>query len=237
MQLMAARDREGSSEGYFVAAWGSHNAQSHNHNDVGNAVVFVDGAPVLVDVGRPTYTAQTFSSRRYEIWAMQSAFHNLPTVNGQMQKDGLAFRAKDVVYKATADSAALAMNIAPAYPEAAGITAWIRTVLLQRGREVVISDGFTLRAPTRDMSLNLMTPCGVSETEPGTLRLECDRIGGKKGLVVFARFNTRVQQAAVERIALDDRSLASSWGDHLNRIVLTPRETVQQGTWTLTIAK
>jgi hypothetical protein len=237
MQLMAARNREGTTDGLYVAAWGSHNAQSHNHNDVGNAVVFVDGAPVLVDVGRPTYTAQTFSSRRYEIWAMQSAFHNLPTVNGQMQKDGLAFRAKDVVYKATADAAALTMNIAPAYPEAAGITAWIRTVLLQRGREVVISDGFTLRAPTRDMSLNLMTPCGVSEAEPGTLRLECDRIGGKKDLVVFARFNNRVQQATVERIALDDRSLASSWGGHLNRIVLTPREAVQKGAWTLTIAK
>ena len=97
---MAARDREGSADGLYVAAWGSHNAQSHNHNDVGNAIVFVDGAPVLVDVGRPTYTSQTFSSRRYDIWAMQSAFHNLPTVNGQMQKDGRAFAAKNVVYQA-----------------------------------------------------------------------------------------------------------------------------------------
>ncbi len=74
MQLMAARDREGSTDGLYLAAWGSHNAQSHNHNDVGNAIVFVDGAPVLVDVGRPTYTAQTFSSTRYDIWAMQSAY-------------------------------------------------------------------------------------------------------------------------------------------------------------------
>jgi len=74
-------------------------------------------------------------------------------------------------------------------------------------------------------------------TEPGTLRLECDRIGGRKGLVVLARFNNRVQQAAIERIDLDDRALVSSWGDHLNRIVLTPREAVQQGTWTVTIAK
>ena len=135
MQLMAARDREGSPDGLYVAAWGSHNAQSHNHNDVGNAIVYVDGAPVLVDVGRPTYTAQTFSSKRYEIWAMQSAFHNLPTVNGQMQKDGLAFRATDVVYKATAESAALMMNIAPAYPASAGINEWVRTVQLERGRQ------------------------------------------------------------------------------------------------------
>jgi hypothetical protein len=85
--------------------------------------------------------------------------------------------------------------------------------------------------------MNLMTPCEVAETEPGTLRLECSRIGEKPGLVVFARFNARIQQAAVERITLDDRALTSSWGDHLNRVVLTPREAVQQGTWKVTIGK
>jgi hypothetical protein len=237
MQLMVARDREGSSEGFSVAAWGSHNAQSHNHNDVGNAVVFVDGAPVLVDVGRPTYTAQTFSSRRYEIWAMQSAFHNLPTVNGRMQKDGRAFAAKNVVYQARDDAASLMMDIAPAYPAEAGIKQWVRTAQLERGRQIVLSDVFVMTAPTRDLSMNLMTPCEVSGTGPGTLRLACGRIGGKPDLVVFARFNPAVQQATVERVDLDDRALTSSWGDHLNRIVLTPREAVQQGTWKVTISK
>jgi hypothetical protein len=237
MQLMAARDREGSTDGLYVAAWGSHNAQSHNHNDVGNAIVYVDGAPVVVDVGRPTYTAQTFSNKRYEIWAMQSAFHNLPTVNGQMQREGRAAAAKSVAYRATDASAALVMDIAPAYPPGAGINEWVRTVQLERGRQAVISDAFVLKAPARDLSMSLMTPCEVSEPDPGTLQLACGRIGGKKDLVVFARFNAQIQQAAVERLALDDPSLASSWGDHLNRIVLTPRETVRQGTWKVTIAK
>jgi hypothetical protein len=237
MQLMAARDREGSSDGLYAAAWGSHNAQSHNHNDVGNVVVFMDGAPVLVDVGRPTYTAQTFSSRRYDIWAMQSAYHNLPTVNGQMQKDGAAFRAKNVVYRASEVSAALMMDIAPAYPAEAGITEWTRIVQLERGRQVDISDAFALKTRTRDLSMNLMTPCEASEPEPGTLRLACGRIGERQGLVVVARFDARVQQAAVERIDLDDRSLTSAWGDHLNRIVLTPRDAALRGTWKVTIAK
>jgi hypothetical protein len=35
-QLMTARSRAGSTEGLYLAAWGGHNAQSHNHNDVGN---------------------------------------------------------------------------------------------------------------------------------------------------------------------------------------------------------
>jgi hypothetical protein len=244
LQLMAARDRDGSSNGLYVAAWGSHNAQSHNHNDVGNAIVFADGAPVIVDVGRPTYTAQTFSSRRYEIWAMQSAFHNLPTVNGQMQREGAAFRARHVVYQSSDASAALMMDISPAYPASAGISEWTRTVQLVRGQQAIISDAFALKAPTRDLSMNLMTPCDVSETDPGTLRFECARNpskgrrpGGTPDLVVIARFDAGVQQAAVERVAIEDPSLASSWGDHLNRIVFTPREAVQQGTWKLTIAK
>lgn len=237
MQLMAARDREGGADGFYVAAWGSHNDQSHNHNDVGNVIVFVDGAPVLVDAGRPVYTAQTFGSRRYEIWAMQSAFHNLPTVNGRMQQAGRAFAAREVVYSATDASAALAMDIARAYPADAGIVSWRRTVRLDRGRGVAVGDAFSLARPTADLSLSLMTPCEVSEDVPGALRLACGRVGGRPGLAVTARYDARAQQARVERIALDDASLAASWGSHLNRIVLSARAPVRQGSWTITVAR
>jgi hypothetical protein len=129
------------------------------------------------------------------------------------------------------------MDIAPAYPAAAGIKEWVRVVGLERGRQVAISDAFVLAAPTRDMSMNLITPCEASETEPGTLRLACGRVGGRPDLVVFARFSSTVQQARVERIDLDDRALTASWGDHLNRVVLTPREAARQGTWKVTITR
>ena len=158
------------------------------------------------------------------------------------------------------------MDIAPAYPEAAGITSWVRTVRLNRGRNVVVSDAFALARSTRDVSLNMLTPCEVSETDPGTLRLACalrpfdnlraapssvegrepqgalsvskgGRIGGRADLVVFARYDARAAQSTVERIPLDDASLTSSWGDHLNRIVLTTREAIQRATWTLTVSR
>jgi hypothetical protein len=182
---------------------------------------------------------------------MQSAFHSLPTVNGAMQEAGRAFRATDVVYKTSDQAAELAMNIAPAYPAAAGITSWMRTVRLNRGQNVVVSDAFALARPTRGVSLNLLTPCEVAEASPGVLRLSCvlrqaqdalsvsegGRIGGPAGLVVFARYDARAAQFTVEPVPLDDASLTSSWGDHLNRIVLTPREAVQRATWTLTVSK
>lgn len=74
IQVMAARDRSGSTDGFFVAAKGGHNNESHNHNDVGNFIVYLDGLPVLIDAGVEAYTAKTFSSSRYEIWTMQSNY-------------------------------------------------------------------------------------------------------------------------------------------------------------------
>src|SRR5437763_12227404 len=36
LQLMAARSTPNSGAGLYVGAWGGHNGESHNHNDVGN---------------------------------------------------------------------------------------------------------------------------------------------------------------------------------------------------------
>ncbi len=239
MQLMAARDREGSTDGLYVAAWGAHNDQSHNHNDVGNAIVFVDGVPVVIDVGRPAYTAQTFSNRRYEIWEMQSAFHNLPTVNGVMQTAGRNAAARDVTYSVSDDAAELRMDIAPAYPASAGLVSWVRSVRLNRGRDVTIADRATLGRASREVTLSVMTPCAVGDQSPGVLRLTCATSTPAAGspVVVFARFNPKAQAATVEPIALDDSQLKTAWGDHLNRILLTAREPAEKFAWTLVLSK
>ncbi|MDR3261699.1 MAG: hypothetical protein LBT78_07670, partial [Tannerella sp.] len=47
LQVMTARDKQGVSDGFYVAAKGGHNDESHNHNDVGSYVVFYDGQPLL----------------------------------------------------------------------------------------------------------------------------------------------------------------------------------------------
>lgn len=237
LQMMTARDKEGSALGFFVAAWAGHNNQSHNHNDVGNAVVFVDGEPVLVDAGRPTYTSQTFGNRRYEIWAMQSAFHNLPTVNGAMQAPGREAAAANVTYKASQEAAELGMDIAPSYPKTAGLTSWVRTVRLNRGHDVVIGDRFELARPSQDIALHLMTPCEAVEKSAGVLQLTCGRIGQGAPLAITATFDGGTLAAHVERIALDDANLVRSWGDHLNRITLTARRPLQKGAWALTLTR
>lgn len=74
MGLMVARDAT-----YTLAAKAGDNGDSHNHNDVGSFTIYKDGKPFVIDLGVGTYTQKTFSDRRYELWTMQSQFHNLPT--------------------------------------------------------------------------------------------------------------------------------------------------------------
>ncbi len=130
IQVMYARSNARSPKGWYVAAKGGHNAESHNHNDVGSFIVYIDGYPALIDVGVEAYSRKTFGRNRYDIWTMQSGFHNLPTINGVEQKAGRNFRAEDVRYEATDDFAQLSQNIAGAYPESAGIDRWDRTIRL-----------------------------------------------------------------------------------------------------------
>ena len=81
LEVLVCRSDDPQGKGFFLAAKGGHNAESHNHNDVGSFIIYYDGKPVIIDVGVETYTKKTFSSQRYEIWTMQSQYHNLPTIN------------------------------------------------------------------------------------------------------------------------------------------------------------
>jgi hypothetical protein len=237
MQLMAARSAAGSSTGLYVAAWGGHNAQSHNHNDVGNVLVFVNGRPVLVDVGAPTYTAQTFSARRYDIWAFQSAFHNLPTINGVMQSAGRPFAAHEVSCVTNDAAAQLQMDIAAAYPAAAKVRSWVRTIRLNRGRNVEITEAFELRETAGATSLNFMTPLEADAERPGILVLHTVSTNGQPATKVRLEYDSAKLAAAVERIDLTDGRLAKSWGPHLNRLILRPTSPALRDTWTLRVAE
>jgi len=222
MQMMAARDQERSAEGLFLAAWGGHNAQSHNHNDVGNLVIFANSKPIVIDIGRPTYRRQTFSNRRYEIWAFQSGFHNLPTINGVDQKAGRQFTAKNVSYHKSYSGAHIEMDITEAYPKAAGAESWNRIVRFNRGKDVVVVDSYTLKKPSKDIIENFVVAGKVTDTEPGKLVLN-DR---EEEIQMLLEYDSAKLSAEIESIQLRDSKLRRIWGDYLYRIRLkTKNET------------
>lgn len=229
VQVMTAREREGSPRGLYVAAKGGHNNESHNHNDVGNFIVYLNGGPAIVDAGVETYTKQTFSSRRYELWTMQSAYHNLPTLGTHQQLPGESFRATDVEYQVDPEHARLSMDIRSAYPEEAGIVRWRRTIRLNRKApkaSVEVVDDFRLASPTPGLWLTLLVA--------GRPIVEGDSIAVGNLLI---RFDAEQLDVAWERITIEDRRLQRAWGEALHRMRLMAREAVDQGVWRLAITE
>ena len=66
LHVITARSNENSTKGLYIAAKGGNNNEYHNHNDVGNFVVYKDAEPIIIDIGVGTYTGQTFGEKRYE---------------------------------------------------------------------------------------------------------------------------------------------------------------------------
>jgi hypothetical protein len=220
LQLMAAREKPGSADGLYVAAWGGHNAQSHNHNDVGNVLIFADGRPLLVDAGVEQYTSKTFSARRYEIWTMQSQWHNLPAINGTDQGAGASFKARDVSFSAGPGKVRFSLDIAPAWPAEAAVRRWKRDIVLDRERrEVTIDEDYTLSSAREPVRLNLLVQLKPDVSQAGRILLAGE--GGRRHEIGY---DASAFTASVEERRIDDPRLRPIWGDRLYRIVLAAKE-------------
>jgi len=233
LQVMVARSQAGSSRGLYLAAKGGHNAESHNHNDVGNFIVYADGRPVLIDVGVETYTRKTFSPQRYEIWTMQSAYHNLPAINGVAQKDGRQFQARNVAYQADEAAVTFTLDLAGAYPADAAVRSWARTLRLLRGRRVELSERYSLERFLKPASLSLMTPLHADASAPGKIALFDSRERPELQLVLA--YDPSLLAAAIEEIPITDGRLQPVWGNRVARILLTLQSNAEQGEYRLSI--
>jgi Heparinase II/III-like protein len=223
IQVMTARDAAGSSAGLFVAAKGGHNEESHNHNDCGTFVAYLDGWPLFIDVGVETYTAKTFNMKeRYKIWTMQSQWHNLPTINGRMQSDGRAFAAREVAYSSDDKEASLRLDLAAAWPADVGIRSWIRTIRLLRNKALVVTDDYHLDAAREPVVFNFMTTRPLDIGTPGVVRM-----GGFPGEPSSRGADLRHDPLAltpeVDTVEVTDPNLRSNWGPTMFRLRLIER--------------
>lgn len=196
--LFTARD-----DTIFVAVKAGNNDDSHNHNDVGSVIVYKNNVPLLIDVGVGVYTKKTFSPQRYDIWTMQSAYHNLPTFGEQQQMPGEQYAAEDVTVSLEAESALIRMELCGAYP-AGTVDSYIREVRLIKGCQLYITD--KCKKMPSNTFLSLMTKFKPTVCDGGILleNGEKIRISGAKDIVV-------------EEIILDDEKLKNEWGNALYR--------------------
>lgn len=222
--LMVARD-----DTYVLAAKAGNNADSHNHNDVGSFTLYKSGKPFMIDLGVGTYTRKTFSDKRYELWTMQSQFHNLPTfaadgvLFGEMpeedvynkdivlQKDGESFAATDVEYILDNKKAVLSMDIAGAYGDAR-VKSYKRTIELIKGEGVRVKDEYNSDLPVYVSLMSYEKPAIRKKEENEKLEIEVEGVGSIKV--------QGAEGAGIQTYPITDERLKTAWKHEVYRIVI-----------------
>jgi len=215
-----------SKSGFYVAAKGGYNNESHNHNDVGTFSLYLHSVPIIIDAGVGTYTRQTFSNERYSIWTMQSNYHNLPMINGVSQKFGSEYKATGVVFDSKKFT--FSANIAAAYPKEACVDKWIRSYTLQNN-QLKINDFFRLSEIKQKNQINFLTWGKTDISNPGKITIE---VQGEKVELIYDK-NTFTP--VIETIQLDDSRLSNVWGKEIYRISLNAKNTTLSGNYNYTI--
>jgi hypothetical protein len=193
--------------------------ESHNHNDVGNFVLYVDGMPAIIDIGSGTYTAQTFSKDRYKIWNMQSQWHNTPTINGVQQHDGPAYVSHNVKFTKSANGGEFEADIAGAYPKEANVKSWIRKFTFDRTANTLsLKETFELSKFVEPFKVHFITILDETHTTDGQITLK------DKNVSLYMHFDPKLFDVQSEQHKTNDSHLTHSWGDHVNRVTLVSKQ-------------
>jgi hypothetical protein len=209
VQLLVAREQAATIAGLTLAIKGGHNDENHNHNDVGSFIAALDATPVLIDLGQPTYTAISFSDRRYEQWVVRSEWHNLPVVDGQEQPPGVRWRATDLAVRREEAFDSLELSLAEAYP--AGRLK--RSATLDRSaQEIRIGDEWDEGVRVEEHFVIGGEP---TAHEPGELLVKT-LAGGLARL----SWDPALGSGRLERRPVNDELLEGVWGLDVHRLII-----------------
>jgi hypothetical protein len=213
-------------DGFFVASKGGHNAQSHNHNDIGTVSLYYKAIPFLIDAGVGTYITKTFSSHRYEIWSMQANYHNVPMLNGVPEKEGRKYASKQATFDPK--TMTFAVDFAGTYPEEACVKSMLRKVSLKNGK-VTIKDSYSLSESRQAADFNWLTWGDVDIETPGKVSITV------QGETVTLNYDGKKLEPVLETIVQDDPPLKRVWGDKIYRVTLRERKPAVKGNYTFTL--
>jgi hypothetical protein len=146
--VLICRPAPGSSVEFAAVLKGGHNAEHHNHNDVGSFSVVIGRTMIVCDPGAEVYTARTFSSKRYVSQVLNSFGHAVPVIAGQLQRTGREAHAEILRTDFTDTKDTLALDIRSAYtvPELKRLE---RTFVFHRGGSgsLTVRDEVTFSEP------------------------------------------------------------------------------------------
>ena len=213
-------------DGFFVATKGGHNAQSHNHNDIGTVSLYYKAIPFLIDAGVGTYITKTFSPQRYEIWTMQGNYHNIPMINGIPEKEGRQYESKQSTFNPK--TMTFSVDFAGTYPAEACVNSMLRNVTLKKG-VVTIRDSYSLSQSKKPTDFNWLTWGDVDIKTPGKVKMTV------QGETVILNYDAKKLEPIIETIVQDDPPLKRVWGDEIYRVTLRERKAATKGAYTFTV--
>ena len=130
---------------FSIALKAGHNAENHNHSDVGTYSIVLGEDFMTGDIGAPSYIAGSFSPDNK---ARSSWGHPVPIVNNTLQANGRAFEGKiiETVFEDTIDKVVMDLKSAYAMPLLKSLTRTIRNDKEGAGK-ISIEDDVVSTAP------------------------------------------------------------------------------------------
>jgi hypothetical protein len=170
---------------FVLAAKGGHNAELHNHNDVGAYNIYLDGTIMAGDPHGEVYTRRTFSPERYVSKVLNSYGHPVPVIAGKLQSPGRQFEAKIVSSSFSPEKDELVVDLTDAYriPE---LKSLVRTFVYDKtAMKVTVKDEAEMTEPSV-FSTPVITYCDVKKyaSDPSKLVLERKTSKGVKSVNV-----------------------------------------------------
>ncbi|WP_371794556.1 heparinase II/III family protein [Streptomyces sp. NBC_01718] len=144
------------------AAKAGHNAEPHNHNDLGHFILYAGGEQLLADLGAGEYRAGYFGPERYTAFLYPSAqAHSVPTVNGAPQAEGPTATAAVLHQHTDTSGSQLSLDLSTAYPPAVGVR---RTFHWRNNATLTLTDAFGGADEVEELFISRVTPV----CRPGT---------------------------------------------------------------------
>jgi len=155
------------------AAKGGHNAEPHNHNDVGNFILHVNGTTLLADTGAGEYTKSYFREGRYTYIGNRSKGHSVPIVEGFEQQEGRDFAAKVLNVSTGEERDAFSVELGAAYPDP-NLESLQRTFVFEKKGQVrlELTDRYRFKQAPESIVERFVSFQQPEVREQGTIRLQ-----------------------------------------------------------------
>lgn len=122
-----------------LAVKAGHNAEPHNHLDIGQFIYHCYGNSFICDLGIGVYDRNYFGSKRYENPVCGAEGHNLIFIDGKSQAPGREYEGKIVEYHRETDWERIKIDLTKAYPSDV-LSEAFRTLLFLKYEGLVLID-------------------------------------------------------------------------------------------------